>query len=76
VFSITRNELKQARIHSNYVLYFVMDLASARPRMSASTISGARPQRASMVAYQWTVVGWREMSPVEIPILSQDHVRS
>lgn len=76
VFAITKNELKQAQIHSNYVLYFVMDLASPRPRMVRIDDLGSKAKGSLLVAYQWAVVGWREMSPVEIPILPQDPVRS
>jgi len=75
-FAITKNEREQARIHSNYVLYFVMDLASARPRMVRIENFGRKAVEDRLVAYQWTVAGWRQMSHVEIPILPQSRVRS
>jgi len=68
-FAITRNELNQARIHSNYVLYFVMDLASARPRLIRIDEFGRKVTDNRLVAYQWTVSGWRDMAPIEIPVL-------
>jgi hypothetical protein len=76
VFAITRNELKQARIHSNWVLYLVADLASVQPRMFRIDDFGSNATAHRLVAYQWAVIGWREMSPVEIPIRPKDQVQT
>lgn len=67
-FAITRNEREQAQSHSDYVLYFVMDLTSARPRMIRIDDFGSKATDDRLVAHQWTVARWWEMSPVEIPI--------
>lgn len=68
-FVITRNELAQARPRTNYVLYFVFDLGSGRPRMIRIDDFGSKISAEHLVAYQWTVPGWKQLNPVEIPHL-------
>lgn len=70
-FVITRNELRQAKIHRNYALYFVFELGSERPRMIRIEDPGGKILDDHLTAYQWTVPGWRQLEPFEIPLLTR-----
>ena len=68
-FGLTVNELTQAKIHDNYVLYFLAEQATGIPKLYRFDEIGARirPDDHLRVS-SWWVSGWKQLNPDLIDI--------